>query len=319
MAVNIKRIGHPTHLGEGPQWSPEEQVLYYTDILESSIFRYDPKTNTETSIKLGGGNLSIVIPVEGKKNQFVITLERNIAVLTWDGNSPKPEKLEIISSVEKLETKCPTTNFNDGKADPVGRLWAGTLEKGGYSHKTIPEQCALYNFSKDGTPTLKVSGITLSNGMAWSSDKKTMYYTDTPTFKIFAFDYDAPTGNITNRRVVFDMYKDFLTEGPDGKTVGPDGMTIDSEDKLWLATFGSSKVLRIDPATGKVISTVTVPSPEVTSVAFGGKNLDELYVTSANILNDTELTKKYPDAGYTFRVTGLGVKGLPAKNVILSR
>jgi len=118
-----------------------------------------------------------------------------------------------------------------------------------------------------------------------------------------------------DRRTVFDFAT--FSEMPEGFFV-PDGMTIDAEDNIWVAVFGAGAVYNINPHTGKHIRTVKVPSPNTTSVAFGGPNLDELFIVSAREYLTPEIREKFPDAGYTFRVTGLDVKGTPMHSAYFS-
>ncbi|KAJ9573767.1 hypothetical protein L9F63_008850, partial [Diploptera punctata] len=171
-----------------------------------------------------------------------------------------------------------------------------------------PEVGSLFSFDKDFKPTTHVTEVTVSNGLAWTEDLKHMYYIDSPKFTVDVFDFDAKTAKISNRRVAFDLVKN----GIEGL---PDGMTIDTEGKLWVAVFNASGVIRVDPTNGKLLTRIDIPSPQTTSVAFGGPQLDELYVTTGNLRDMSEDLK--PGSGATFRVTGLGVKGHPGQNIIL--
>lgn len=305
--LKVEQIDAPTTLGEGPHWDHNAQALYYVDIKDATIHKYVPSTNRHTAVKIDGAQVSFVIPLDGAKDKFVISVGRNIAILTWDGESSTPTDMKYVSSVDN-EKEVQDNNLNDGKADPTGRLWTGSVGRGGGSLHDFAPVGSLFSFSKDWKPTKQLTKIRVSNGLAWSEDK--MYYIDTLTKKVDAFDFDAESGKISNRRTAFD----FELNGVEGH---PDGMTIDTEGKLWVATFGGSKVIRVDPANGKLLSHISFPTPQVTSVAFGGPQLDELYVTSANILLSEEQKKQYPSSGVTFRVTGLGVKGYPGQPVKL--
>jgi sugar lactone lactonase YvrE len=147
-----------------------------------------------------------------------------------------------------------------------------------------------------------LDSVSISNGIVWTRDKKTMYYNDTPTGTVQAFDYDNKTGVISNRRVVIRI--------PRGGG-GPDGMTIDSEDKLWIALWGSGTVCRYDPIAGEKMQTVKVPAPNVSSCAFGGKNLETLYITTARAWVNADKLKEFPLSGGLFSVKP-GVRGVPA-------
>ncbi|KDR17045.1 hypothetical protein L798_09047 [Zootermopsis nevadensis] len=256
-----------------------------------------------------GVHVSLVIPLEGTKDKFVITVGRNVAILTWDGESSTPTDVKYVSAVDN-EKELQGNKLNDGKADPTGRLWTGSLGPDTGSITDLPPVGSLFSFSKDWKPTKHVTKIKVANGLAWNEHLNLMYYIDSLTRKVEAFDFDAESGKITNRRTAFD----FEINEVDGF---PDGMAIDIEGKLWVACFGGSQVIRVDPASGKLLSRIPIPTPQVTSVAFGGPQLDELYVTSGNILLNEGQKEAYPESGATFRVTGLGVKGLPGQPIKL--
>ncbi|XP_049805375.1 regucalcin-like isoform X2 [Schistocerca nitens] len=174
--------------------------------------------------------------------------------------------------------------------------------------EVTPDQATLYLLDTDSrTAVPKVSPVSVSNGIAW--DGNVMYYSDTSSYVIAAYDYDVDTGNISNRRIVFN-----ITEaGIEGVM---DGMTIDSEGKLWIALFNGWRVIRMDPRTGKVEFKLDLPVQRPTSVSWGGPDLDQLYVTSSRSgLSDEEVAQQ-PLAGCTWRVTGLGVKGRAQYNAV---
>lgn len=191
---------------------------------------------------------------------------------------------------------------NDGKCDPWGRFWFGTMgiEEPGKPGVLQRKQGSLYRLDERGGKKM-ADGIDISNGLTWDSDLKVMYYIDSLAKTLDAFDYDVDTGDIRDRRVVFDVDE----AGLPGVL---DGMTIDSRGHLWIAMFRGSRVIEVDPSAKKVVSEIRFENADmITSCAFGGPNLDELYVTSARI-GDNVL----PEAGSIFRVTGLGagVRGL---------
>ncbi|MCL4160813.1 UNVERIFIED_CONTAM: hypothetical protein GTU68_014885 [Idotea baltica] len=148
----------------------------------------------------------------------------------------------------------------------------------------------------------KIDSVTISNGIVWTADKKTMYYIDTPTSQIKAYDFDNETGTISNGKVVVEI----------SEALGyPDGMAIDEDDMLWVGMWNGNAVIRFNPKTGKVLQKIEVPAHNVTSCAFGGDNLEILYITTASIdMTDAELNK-YPLAGSVFKVIP-GVKGVKA-------
>lgn len=174
--------------------------------------------------------------------------------------------------------------------------------------ENMPKIGSLYCLDLDGSLHTMVKDVGISNGLAWTSDEKTMYYIDSTPRKIYRYDYDVTTGQISNQKVIVDNAGKPL---PDFGF--PDGMTIDTEGKLWVACFVASKVVQYDPQTGKQLQAVNIPALGITSCCFGGKNLDELYVTCSAHEFSKEEFEKYPMTGSVFRVKGLGVKGFKAQ------
>ena len=185
--------------------------------------------------------------------------------------------------------------FNDGKCDPAGRFWAGTME-------TPTRKGALFRLDPDLLVHQILDGIACSNGLAWSLDRKTMYYIDTMTRRIDAFDYELMTGAISNRRAAVTVSEEHGL---------PDGMTMDVDGKLWVAHWDGWCVCRWDPTTGQLLQKIRFPVARPTSCAFGGAALDTLYVTSATTGLDTTALIKQPEAGGLF-IFNPGVRGLPA-------
>ena len=185
--------------------------------------------------------------------------------------------------------------FNDGKCDPAGRFWAGTI-----SMIKDTGSANLYCLDTDGSLSLKVSGVTNSNGICWSADATKMFYIDTPTQNVRAYDYDLESGTISDARVVVDT-------AAHGYNSSPDGMTIDADGMLWVAFCHGACVVRFDPRTNKELQRVDLPCIETTACTFGGENLDRLFVTTGIKADLNE-----PDAGKVFVIDGLGIKGVPA-------
>jgi len=192
------------------------------------------------------------------------------------------------------ETDKPDNRFNDGKCDPAGRFWAGTMHIRGQ-----PNHGSLYRLDTDMTVHKMVEDVSISNGIVWTADHKTMYYIDTPTRTVYAYDYDNDTGAIDNRRIAIQV--------PEG--IGfPDGMAIDAEGMLWIAHYEGKAVRRWDPASGKILHTIDLPVSRVTACAFVGNNLDTLYITTAINGLSAERHAKEPHAGSLF-VAQPGVTG----------
>jgi sugar lactone lactonase YvrE len=191
------------------------------------------------------------------------------------------------------EGNRPEIRFNDGKCDPAGRFWAGTM--------AVAENAAigsLFCLFADGHVERKLTGVRISNGIVWSLDHRTLYYIDSPRRIVDAFDYDLDTGAIANRRTAIDVHPEMGY---------PDGATLDAEGMLWIAHFGGARVTRWNPRTGQHLGTIALPASNITSCAFGGPKLDRLYITSASI----GLKNREPQAGALFCVDA-GVGGIPA-------
>ncbi|XP_019870746.2 uncharacterized protein LOC109599228 [Aethina tumida] len=296
MVPMIEKIAPKCTLGEGPHWDAATQSLYYVDVMKKAIHKYVPSTKKHTQVVVGPDNTSIVIPIEGKPNKFVVTTGRKLAVVTWDGQSDK------ISDIEVLAEATSVGPFNDGKCDPSGRLWAGTLGHPIDKLEVKNANGSLYSWSNNELKA-HLSGISIANGLAWSMDKTLFYYIDSSKGYVEQFDFDVKNGKISNGKVIFTLAK----HGLEGIL---DGMTIDTNGNLWIAVFNGSCVIQIDPRKPEtLLETIAMPVKQVTSVTFGGANLDELYVTSGSwSIDDEDLSA--PEHGATFRITGLGVKGL---------
>ena len=184
--------------------------------------------------------------------------------------------------------------FNDGKVDPQGRFWAGTL-----ALDSRPRQSHLFRFDAQGRATIILEGVSISNGLAWSPDGRTLYYVDSPTRQVQAFAFDGESGTLGAGRVAFALGDD---EG------WPDGCCMDAEGCLWLGHWGAGRLTRWDPVHGRRLQTVSLPVENVTSCAFGGTKLDRLFITTA-VNPDAKVLE--PEAGFVFCLEP-GVPGLPA-------
>jgi sugar lactone lactonase YvrE len=173
---------------------------------------------------------------------------------------------------------------------------------GSYCERDPLFDAALYCLDTDLSVTRKLGHIQCSNGIVWTRDGRTLFYVDTPTHEIWGFDYDAETGTLANRRTV--------ARFPEGEG-SPDGMTIDEDDHLWVALFNGHRVVRVDPSDGTTELEIPIPATNVTSVAFGGSALDELYVTTALVGLGSDVRASEPLGGSLFRVR-VPYRGVPA-------
>jgi len=247
-------IDSKNQLGEGVMWHPAEKVLYWVDITPGILHRFDPKTG-QTQSWLMGAMIGTVVPASPVG--LVVALENGIFHFIQE---------KLIRLCDFPESPEMGTRFNDGKCDPSGRLWIGTMNK-----QVRANAGKLYLFNGDSIVP-KLENLTISNGMAWSADKKTMFFIDTVDYAVAAFDFDNQTGSISNKRKVIEVPSEMGA---------PDGMTIDKEGNLWIAHWGGSCVARWNPEDGALLKTIMVPAPHVTSCTFGGDKLNTLYISTA--------------------------------------
>lgn len=279
-------IDSKSELGEGALWNFKTGELMWVNIKSKILNFYKPATGNNKEM-LTGQMIGTVVPTES--GAVLVALQNGI----YRFNPETGSKKLLVNPEEHL----PNNRFNDGKCDPAGRFWAGTMS-------TIGEKNTgtLYRFDGDSTICKMVENVSISNGIVWSADKTKMYYIDTPTLKVMGYDYNDKTGDISNPTVAVEI--------PDGMGY-PDGMTIDAEGNLWIALWGGKAVGCWNPETGKLERTVKVPAKNVTSCAFGDDDLGTLYITTAREDNSEEELKKYPHSGGVFK-TRPGVKGVEA-------
>ncbi|CAG9859542.1 unnamed protein product [Phyllotreta striolata] len=291
-------------LGEGPHWDAESQSLYFVDIIGRAIHKYVPATNKHTSAIIGTSEVSLILPIKGEKGRFLISIGRDLAVITWDGESENVSNIEKILEVENSPDTL-SNRWNDGKCDRLGRLWAGTMDQ--KANENVVKTAAFY-LVQNNKATQMLNNIGISNGTAWSRDDKKMYYIDSVTRSIDSFDFDINKGTIANRQTIFTVAKHNI-QGT------PDGMTIDTDGNLWAAVFNGHQILKIDPKTPEtLLASIPMPSQQTTSLTFGGPNLDELYATSARILG---LEDSPSENGSIYRITGINARGYPSVPVTL--
>ena len=278
-------------LGEGPSWDAEKGVLYWIDIRQGLIFSHMLGIQDDEIVATAKG-VSCVVP--RKSGGLALTLKHGFYSL--DTTS---KKLEEIS--EKVETDMDENRFNDGKCDPAGRFWAGTMDE---TEKSPAG--SLYCLEKNRKLKKVLSSITISNGLGWSPDNTKMYYIDTPTRKVWSFDYSLLSGEISNRKTAAD-FSENRQEG------SPDGMAVDAEGMIWVAHWGGARVTRWNPSSAKLLETLHIPADQVTSLCFAGEHLDELFITSARSGLDAKVLAAKPLAGSLF-VAKVGVRGLPTNS-----
>lgn len=273
-------------LGEGAIWDQNAQRLYWVDIDRFQIHIFDPQSGADKTIQLDSHVGTVV--KRSKQDGFVAALPAKFVYVDMDGN------VTALAEVDEEKGNA-KVRLNDGKCDPAGRLWCGSMAfdfaKGAGHLWMMDEQLKVHK---------KLSDVTISNGIVWSLDARTMYYIDTGNNCVDAFDYVLETGEISNRRTV-------VTNAWGGYF---DGMTIDADGMLYIAIWNGAAVFKFDPKSGKRLATIRVPGAKnITSCAFGGDKLQDLFITSSS--NGTD-RKTHQNAGDLFRITLSDTCGVPA-------
>ena len=264
--------------GENPLWHPLEKRLYWTDIPKGRLFRYDPSSGHHEEIYQGR-------PVGG----FTFEADGGLLLFRDRGNVTLWRDGQFFDIVEEILGER-DSRFNDVIADPAGRVFCGTMSS---EHS----KGRLYRLDRDGRIAPVLDSIGCSNGMGFSPDLKTFYYTDSFAREIYSFDYDIETGAITNRRIFATIPE------PDGL---PDGLAVDYEGRVWSALWNGFALVRFDHD-GNVDTRVQFPTGKVSSLTFGGEGLQDIYATTAG---GSTKQQDGEAAGGLFRAT-LGIIGRP--------
>jgi sugar lactone lactonase YvrE len=277
----VRVLAARARLGECPVWDPEHRKLSWVDIYNHRVHAFDPATGRDRYVETDD-LVAAIAPTAG--DRLLVAQTNGLGLLDFDSG-----EIELLCT---LEFPHADTRFNDGKCDARGRFWVGSISQS-------PGEAALYRYDPDGSLHTMETGLTISNGLGWSPDGKTFYLTDSPKRAIYAYRFDA-TGAIADRRVLVDLT---------GENVEPDGLAIDREGHLWSALWDGWAIVCFD-ADGRELDRVRLPVQRPTSVAFGGADLTELYVTTASVgLSQAEIQRGFY-AGDLFRVAA-PVPGLP--------
>ena len=275
-------------VGEGPWWDTDTKRLYWVDSFADKLFVYDSITNVNEEHYIGK-HIGCAIP--SKDGRVVLTLQDGLYL--YDLNE---KSLEELCNVER---EIKNNRLNDAKCDSYGRLWFGSMSMtANQDDRNFEVTGAFYKF-ENGFATKEFGDVGISNGIAWSEQETVMYYIDTTTESVSAFDFEVESGCISNRRIVVRI------DPEDGI---PDGMTVDMEGMIWVAHFGGGQVSRWNPKTGKVLDRIHLPVLNVTACCFGGEGLDELYITTARFGLNRQQIEEFPYSGGLFKVCP-GIKG----------
>jgi sugar lactone lactonase YvrE len=276
---------HDAHatVGEGPLWDGRSGVLRWVDTPQGRLHAFDPASGDRTAIDVGTDLGSVVPHVDGG---LVLALRGRVA--RYDGATGQ------LTTIAEVEADRPTRYLNDAGIDPAGRLWVGCIDD-----RELPGSSSFYRVT-DATATSVLTGLTLANGIAWSPDGATMYCVDSLAHTVFAFDYEAGTGDARLRTLLWaGTERDGL----------PDGIAVDAHGDVWVAFWGGGCVRRLSP-TGTVRDRIDLPVSQVSSCAFGGDDLQDLYITTAAYGLSTGDLAEQPLAGALLRVR-VDTPGLP--------
>jgi len=258
-------VAEPAELGEGPVWSAAEHVLYWVDIDGKAVHRYDPSTGTDDHRSLPGRPGSLALTAEPGK--LLVSTEHEVVWFDWATGSTLPFVV--------LEQEGARIRMNDGRTDPAGRFIVGTMFEDTKAAKFVG---SLHCVEADGSAVALRRAVGTSNGCAFDPERQLMYWADTPTQQVLAWDYDADTGERRNERVFFDY------STVEGK---PDGACVDADGFYWSASVRGWALTRVAPD-GTVERRIELPVELPTMPCFGGPNLDTLYITSINSGTDDD-------------------------------
>ena len=244
-------------LGEGPFWDSKRSRLHWVDIIGKKIISQNLDGSNIHALEVDGNPGCVVLSDDGT---MVAGVDNQISSLDGGGNL-----LKVLADTNEGSG----LRFNDGKCDPSGRFWVGSMDR-----KEKNKLGSLYSWNSIEGLVNREQGVTVSNGMGWSPDNSLFYYIDSPTREVSVYDFDLSTGSINNKR----RFISFSEE--DGF---PDGMTIDNEGRLWIAFWGGSKIMCVNPDSKAIEEVVSFPVSKITSCAFGGEKMDQLFITSAKV------------------------------------
>lgn len=269
-------------LGEGPLWDGDSGVLYWVDIYNHRVHIFEPSSGDDCHWNVEG--VASALALAGDQ-QLLVAIHNRIATLDLTSGA--------VTTLATVDFSDPGTRFNDGKCDPQGRFWIGSLSP-------TPGQAALYRYDPDGSLQMMETGLTISNGLGWSPDGGTFYLTDSPARRIYAYRFDGETGSLSDRRIAIDL---------GDEPVEPDGLAIDTEGNLWTALWDGWCVAGFRPS-GEPLGRISLPVPRPTCPTFGGPDHRTLYVTTASVGLSQQEIQQSIESGDLFAVA-MPVPGLP--------
>lgn len=318
-------LDRPCVLGEGPIYRASDSTLHYVDCIHNPPQLHILTIHPETGDAVHGGvsweSTSCDHTNRSKDGLRVLDLKDSVTVMGFRKNVPESYiclyyqgiafldemtgKLDVLKEIIPKEERS-IRRFNDGGVDPAGRFWGAEIDVKAlsYGRNGVPKEHGkplgrLWRYDPDGTLTQMEDGLVCGNGIGWSPDAKTMYLHDSAAQYIYAYDYDNATGNISNKRVL----RCFI-----GTPHEPDGMVVDTEGNLWVAMFGGSCVMVLDPS-GNTIKTIKYPARNMACTTWGGKDHDVIYAVSAYDKKDDRVPGD--QGGHLFKYHPQGSKGQP--------
>ena len=268
-------VASRNQIGESPVWSAAENALFWVDVEGGLVQRWNACDQSLQRWEIGEA-----VGCIGLRKRGGLVGARRSGFFFLDVASA------TVEQICDPEAHLPDNRFNDGKVDRRGRFWAGTRN----FRNTELAQGALYRLDPDLSVHRMEEGLRCPNGMAWSPDDKRMYLCDTWARRIFVYDFDADDGVPSNRRL--------FAELPEGEGF-PDGLTVDADGCVWNAHYDGWRITRYAPD-GTIERVVRLPVQHVTSVTFGGPDLDTLYATSSHLRLGEEERARQPMAGHVF-------------------
>ncbi len=276
-------------LGEGARWDGERQELLWVDIIGEVVHRsrvgHDGRLVTTQGYRIGH---PVGAAHPARAGGWLLAAGEGFWHLDETGG--------LTALAQPESDRAGRTRMNDARTDPRGRLFAGSM-----AYYATPGMGRVHRLDLDGTVTTVLEGQTISNGIDWSPDHSVMYFADSGTRTIDAFDYDVDTGEMSNRRTIYRTGED------DG---AGDGLTVDADGMLWVAMHGAGVVRRLSPD-GELLAEIRLPVSQATAPCFGGEDLSTLFVTTAREHFTEADGQREPEAGRVFRVDGVGAHGRP--------
>jgi len=289
-------VATPALLGESPMWHPTEQVLYFADIPGHRLNRFDPSSGALSHWQFDTDVASLAPRLDG-----TLLLAMRDGLFRFDPESGERARLAPPPYDPAKE------RFNDGKCDPQGRFWVGTI----YEPREPP--LATLHCWWRGELTKRADGITVSNGLAWSPNGRTMYWSDTRSGTVYAFDFEPNDGSLSGKRVFASFPAKRADQPLDDYGGRPDGAAVDAEGCYWVAMFEGQRLLRLSPE-GEIVRTVRLPVRCATMPCFGGPALKTIYITTARENRSPRELIEQPLAGCVLALD-VDVPGLPANFV----